>query len=48
LLGKTGKLVLRGVCAKNDEDLLPVLQVGVLNHISQIISGNGLIEAKVW
>ena len=47
LLRETRKLLLAGECAENNKDLLPLLQVGVLNDVVEIVGDNGLEETEV-
>jgi hypothetical protein len=48
LLCKTRKLLLTGKRAKDDKNLLPILQVGILHDVRQIIGHDRLEETEVW
>lgn len=40
LFRKAGELVRSGKRAKDDKDLLPLLQVGILDDVTQIVGDN--------
>ena len=48
LLGKAGELVGGSERTQNDKDLLPLLEVSILDDVAQVVSDDRLEQSKVW
>jgi hypothetical protein len=47
LLGETREFIRTGESAKYNEDLLPILQISILNDIGQIVGDDGLEQSEI-